>query len=57
MKSSWKQVKRKLKEKYAVLTDKDLEYEEGQEDQLIRKLQDKLGKTKSEVKEILRNLE
>lgn len=56
IKGNWNQVKGKLKEKYAVLTDSDLAYEEGQEDQLIGHLQEKLGKTKKEVKDMLRNL-
>lgn len=42
-------MKGKLKEKYADLTDDDLLYEEGQEDQLMGRLQQKLGKTRQEV--------
>lgn len=56
LKGNWNEMKGKLKEKYAVLTDNDLAYEEGQEDQLIGHLQEKLGKTKKEVKDILRNI-
>lgn len=55
-KGKWNELKGKLKKKYAVLADNDLAYEEGQEDQLIGHLQEKLGKTKQEVKDILRNL-
>ena len=55
-KGNWNEIKGKLKEKYAVLTDSDLAYEEGQEDQLIGHLQQKLGKTKKEVKDILREI-
>lgn len=55
LKGNWKETKGKLKEKYAVLTDNDLAYEEGKEEQLIGNLQKKLGKSKKEVKEILRN--
>lgn len=57
IKGSWNEIKGKLKEKYAVLTDNDLAYEEGQEDQLIGKLQKKLGKTKDEVRDLIRDLE
>lgn len=57
LRGDWEQLKRKLKKKYAVLTDNDLAYEEGQEDQLIGKLQEKLGKTKKEVKNILRDMQ
>lgn len=56
LKGNWNEMKGKLKEEYAVLTDNDLAYEEGQEDQLVGKLQEKLGKSKKEVKDILRDL-
>lgn len=56
LKGNWNETKGKLKEKYAVLTDNDLAYEEGQEEQLIGHLQEKLGKTKKEVKDILRDI-
>ena len=56
LKGNWNELKGKLKEKYAVLTDNDLAYEEGKEEELLGKLQEKLGKTKKEVKDILRDL-
>lgn len=56
LKGNWNETKGKLKEKYAVLTDNDLAYKEGQEDQLVGHLQEKLGKTKKEVKDILRDI-
>lgn len=46
---NWNVVKGKLKEKYGQLSDDDLAYVEGQEDQLIGVLQQKLGKTKEEI--------
>lgn len=49
IRGNWNQFKGKLKEKYADLTDDDLLYEEGQEDQLIGRLQTRLGKTKAEI--------
>lgn len=55
-KGNWNQVKGKLKEQYAILTDNDLAYEEGQEEQLLGHLQEKLGKSKEEVKDIIRSL-
>ncbi len=48
---SWKEIKGKLKQKYADLTDDDLLYEEGKDDELLGRLQRKLGKTIEEVKE------
>lgn len=55
-KEKWNEVKNKLKERYAVLTDHDLVYEEGKEEQLLGHLQEKLGKSKEEVKDIIRSL-
>ncbi|REL38335.1 CsbD family protein [Rhodohalobacter sp. SW132] len=49
IKGNWNEVKGKLKEKYGDLTDDDLTYAEGKEDQLVGKLQKKLGKTRQEV--------
>ena len=46
-------MKGKLKQKYADLTDDDLMYEEGKEDEMWGKLQQKLGKTEKEIKSLL----
>ncbi len=56
IKGNWKQIKGKLKTEYAQLTNDDLLYEEGKEDQLIGRLQEKLGKTKDEIKAIIDGL-
>jgi uncharacterized protein YjbJ (UPF0337 family) len=48
-KGNWNQVKGKIKEKHGDLTDDDLEYEEGKDDQFFGRLQQKLGKTKDEI--------
>lgn len=48
---NWKEIKGKMKQEYATLTDNDLMYEKGKEDELLGRLQNKLGKTKQEVKE------
>jgi uncharacterized protein YjbJ (UPF0337 family) len=52
-KGDWNQVKGKLKQKFAQLTDDDLLYEEGKEDELYGRLQEKLGKTREEIDELL----
>ncbi|KAA6439473.1 CsbD family protein [Dyadobacter flavalbus] len=49
IKGNWNELKGKLKQQYADLTDDDLAYEEGKEDELLGKLQQKLGKTREEV--------
>ena len=45
IKGNWNEFKGKLKQKFADLTDDDLLYEEGKEDEMWGKLQQKLGKT------------
>lgn len=54
---NWNIVKGKLKERFAMLTDNDLLYFKGKEDELIGRLQRKLGKTKQEILELIRTLE
>jgi uncharacterized protein YjbJ (UPF0337 family) len=51
IKGTWNEFKGKLKQKYADLTDDDLMYEEGQQDELFGRLQKKLGKTKEQIKQ------
>jgi uncharacterized protein YjbJ (UPF0337 family) len=56
IKGNWNELKGKLKQKYANLTDDDLLYAEGKEDELYGRLQQKLGKTKEELKKELDEL-
>lgn len=50
IRGNWNELKGKAKQQYGELTEDDVAYTEGQEDQLIGRLQQKLGKTKDEVK-------
>jgi uncharacterized protein YjbJ (UPF0337 family) len=52
-KGSWNEVKGKLKQKYAQLTADDLKYAEGKEDELVGRLQKRLGKSAEEVRHML----
>jgi uncharacterized protein YjbJ (UPF0337 family) len=45
-KGSWNEVKGKLKQKYADLTDDDLTYVEGKDDELLGRLQKRLGRSR-----------
>lgn len=56
MKGTWNEVKGKLKQKYGELTDDDLTFEEGKEDELLGRLQKRLGKSKEEVREYIAQL-
>jgi uncharacterized protein YjbJ (UPF0337 family) len=55
-KGSWNEVKGKLKQKYGQLTDDDLSFAEGKDDELLGRLQQRLGKSKEEVRTELENL-
>ena len=46
----WNEIKGKLKQKYAQLTDDDLIFAEGKEDELLGRLQKRLGKSKEDVR-------
>jgi uncharacterized protein YjbJ (UPF0337 family) len=46
---SWNEIAGKLKQRFAVLTDDDLLFKEGKEDEMIGRLQQKLGKTKQGI--------
>ncbi|RYF82131.1 MAG: CsbD family protein [Chitinophagaceae bacterium] len=49
LKGNWNEWKGKLKKEYGDLTDDDLMYEEGQDDELMGRIQKKTGKTKEEA--------
>jgi len=50
LKGNWNEIKGKLKQKYGQLTDDDLVFAEGKEDELYGRLQQRLGKTKEELR-------
>ena len=50
LKGNWNEIKGKLKQKYGQLTDQDLTFAEGKEDELLGRLQKRLGKTKDDVR-------
>ena len=52
VKGTWNEQKGKLKQRFAVLTDNDLIFEEGEKEQMFVKLQNKLGRTKKELRKI-----
>ena len=49
-KGNWNEVKGKLKQKYGQLNDDDLAFAEGKDDELLGRLQRKLGKTKDDLR-------
>ena len=53
LKGNWNVVKGKLKQKYAQLTDDDLKYVEGKENELLGRLQKRTGRTREELEKDL----
>ncbi len=56
LKGSWNELRGKVKQAHGDLTDDDLRYEEGKDEELLGRLQKKLGKTRDEVVSWLRSL-
>ena len=56
LKGNWNEIKGKLKQKYGQLTDDDLAFAEGKDDELLGRLQQRLGRTKEEIRRELEGL-
>jgi uncharacterized protein YjbJ (UPF0337 family) len=56
VKGVWDEQKGKLKQKFASLTDDDLMFTEGKKDEMLGRLQIKLGKSKEELHKIISDL-
>ena len=56
LKGTWNETKGKLKQKFAMLRDSDLLLVEGKQDELLGRLQTKLGKTKEEIQKLISEL-
>jgi len=56
IKGNWNELAGKLKQQFANLTDDDLLFQKGKEEELFGRLQSKLGKTKEELRKIISNL-
>lgn len=54
IRGNWNVIKGKLKQEYGELTDDDLAYEAGKEDELLGRLEVRLGKTKDDINEVIR---
>jgi uncharacterized protein YjbJ (UPF0337 family) len=50
IKGNWNELKGKLKQKFADLTDDDLTFAEGKEDEMVGRLQQRLGKSEEEIR-------
>ncbi|HAM10130.1 MAG: general stress protein CsbD [Bacteroidetes bacterium GWE2_41_25] len=55
-KGNWNEMKGKLKQKFATVTDDDLLFADGKKDEMLGRLQKKLGKSKEELHKIISSL-
>jgi len=55
LKGKWNEIKGNLKQQYGDLTDDDLTYVEGKEDELYGRLQKKLGKSRDELSKMFKD--
>lgn len=53
---NWNQLKGKVQQKWGQLTDDDLAYEEGKENELLGRIQEKTGESKENVKKFIDQL-
>ena len=56
IKGNWNEVKGKLKQKYGQLTDDDLTFSEGKDEELLGRLQKRLGQTKEDIRKTIEAL-
>jgi uncharacterized protein YjbJ (UPF0337 family) len=56
LKGTWNEMKGKLKQKYAQLTDDDLTFVEGKEDEMLGRLQQRLGRSKDDLRKEIEDL-
>lgn len=55
MKGNWNVAKGRLKQKWADLTDDDLQYVEGKEDELLGRIQKRTGESREAVERAIRD--
>jgi uncharacterized protein YjbJ (UPF0337 family) len=55
-KGNWNELKGKIKQKYAQLTDDDLLFEEGKEEEVIGRIQKRTGETKENIRDFIGKL-
>ena len=53
IKGNWNEIKGKLKQQFAILTEDDLLLVEGKQDEMLGRIQVKIGKTKEELQKII----
>ena len=56
LRGNWNEIKAKLKQKFGMLTDRDFLFAEGKQEEMLGRLQTKLGRTKAEIHKIISDL-
>jgi len=56
IKGNWNEIKGRLKQKYAQLTDDDLTFEEGKEDEILGRIQKRTGEAKEDLRDFISRL-
>jgi len=56
LKGNWNETKGKLKQRFSMLTDSDLLFAEGKQEEMLGKVQVRLGRTKAEILKIIADL-
>jgi uncharacterized protein YjbJ (UPF0337 family) len=56
IKGNWNEIKGKLKQKYGQLTDDDLTFSEGKDEELLGRLQKRLGQTKEDIRKTIEGM-
>ena len=56
LRGNWNEIKGKLKKKFGMLTESDLLFTQGKQDEMLNRLQTKLGRTKAEIHKIISEL-
>ena len=55
-KGNWNEIKGKLKQKYGQLTDDDLMFAEGKDDEILGRMQKRTGETKEKLRQVISSL-
>ncbi len=56
LEGNWNEIKGKLKQKFSILTDNDFLFAEGKKEEMLGRLQSKLGQTKVEINKLIAEL-
>ncbi len=54
---SWREQKVLLKRMFSSLSDEDFNFDEGKREEMLKRLQNKLGKTRNEIEQIFAELQ